>query len=109
MYEPPQTSDSAGKGSSYDSSAFTEAAAAAVAAAQQDGGDGVETCEAKSTAAAGEVARAVRVAELLGLRLVGWCLSHDKVRRQEEIYSGTVDITRNDFRFFGVFVFAKEG
>lgn len=84
MYEPPQTSGSAGKGSSYDSSAFTEAAAAAVAAAQQDGGGGVETCQAKSTAAAGEVARAVRVAELLGLRLVGWCLSHDKVRQQEE-------------------------
>eukprot|EP00752_Nemacystus_decipiens_P009302 g8313.t1 len=84
MYEPPQEEHSRGTGT-YDSSALTEAARVAVAtAAARDkdggggsGGGGSETCEAQGAAAA-EVARAVRVAELLGLRLVGWCLSHDK-------------------------------
>eukprot|EP00903_Cladosiphon_okamuranus_P012675 g11855.t1 len=80
MYEPPQKQP--GASGTYDSSALTEAARVAVAAAAArdgDGGGGVgsETCETDGAAAA-EVARAVRVAGLLGLRLVGWCLSHDK-------------------------------
>lgn len=88
MYEPPQNQNQQQPGASgtYDSSALTEAARVAVAAAaaarNEDGGGGAgsEACETEGAAAA-EVARAVRVAELLGLRLVGWCLSHDKVRR----------------------------
>lgn len=74
MYEPSQDSLSGG---SYDSSALTSAAAAALAG-HDDGGDvnaGIGRVDV-----ADEVARAVRVAELLGLRVVGWCLSHDKVR-----------------------------
>lgn len=67
--------------------------AARVAVATATGEDGAAasdtTCEtggagggATAEAAAQDVARAVRVAGLLGLRLVGWCLSHDKVRRR---------------------------
>ena len=86
MYEPPQKQQSGSTGT-YDSSALTEAARVAVAAAaaarDEDGSGGSETCETEGAAAA-EVARAVRVAELLGLRLVGWCLSHDKVREGVE-------------------------
>lgn len=79
MYEPPQQGD--GENFSYDSSAVTDASKVAVAAAAQDGGAAdAESCEGESSAAAADVTRAIRVAELLGLRLVGWCLSHDKVR-----------------------------
>lgn len=83
MYEPPQQNQRKGDDgtdASYDSSALTEAAKVAVAATStgQEGSDATESCEAQSEAAA-DVARAVRVADLLGLRLVGWCLSHDKV------------------------------
>lgn len=53
------------------------AAAAASETCETGGAGGGSTAAA---AAAQDVARAVRVAELLGLRLVGWCLSHDKVR-----------------------------
>lgn len=82
MYEPQQRGGADGF-SYYDSSALTDAAAAAVAAATMVEGEGdAESCEAESAAAA-DVGRAVRVAELLGLRLVGWCLSHDKVRIEE--------------------------
>lgn len=85
MYEPPQKQhpQQPSDGGTYDSSALTEAARVAVAAAAaRDGneGGGSEACDTAGAAAA-EVARAVRVAELLGLRLVGWCLSHDKVRQ----------------------------
>lgn len=81
MYEPPQASavnspDVGGCISGahcYDASALTEAAAAV---AQEDG----EREREGLSEAAQDVLRAVRVAELLGLRLVGWCLSHDKVR-----------------------------
>ncbi|CAM9593498.1 unnamed protein product [Ectocarpus sp. 6 AP-2014] len=84
MYEPPQQQpqqqeggSSSSSSSTYDPSALAEAARAAVAAATlEDGGSG--ECEAEGSAAAADVARAVRVAGLLGLRLVGWCLSHDK-------------------------------
>lgn len=91
MYEPPQKQPPTG-GGTYDSSALTEAArvAVAVAAARDedgDGGMGSETCETEDAAAA-EVAQAVRVAELLGLRLVGWCLSHDPVRGGERRLRG---------------------
>lgn len=74
MYEPSQNSASGG---SYDSSALTSTAAAALAA-HEDGGDA--DAGSGRVDVADEVARAVRVAELLGLRVVGWCLSHDKVR-----------------------------
>lgn len=99
MYEPPQKQQQQqqqpGGGGTYDSSALTEAArvAVAAAAAAQDengggGGVGSETCEEMGGAAASEVGRAVRVAQLLGLRLVGWCLSHDKVRERTKPGSG---------------------
>lgn len=86
MYEPPQASavDSPGvaEGGSgahcYDASALTEAAAAAVVAREVGDEDGCGDRVGLSEAAA-DVLRAVRVAEQLGLRLVGWCLSHDKV------------------------------
>lgn len=80
MYEPLQQADGANpEGLSYDSSAITEAAKVAVAAAAQEDGADAENCNPGSSVAAADVARAMRVAELLGLRLVGWCLSHDKV------------------------------
>lgn len=81
MYEPLQQGDGASpEGFPYDSSAVTEAAKVAVAAAAQEGGaSDAENCEAEPSVAAADVVRAIRVAELLGLRLVGWCLSHDKV------------------------------
>ncbi|CAM9142333.1 unnamed protein product [Laminaria digitata] len=80
MYEPLQQGDGASpEGFPYDSSAVTEAAKVAVAAAAQEGGaSDAENCEAEPSVAAADVVRAIRVAELLGLRLVGWCLSHDK-------------------------------
>lgn len=90
MFEPPQKhQQQPGSSGTYDSSALTDAArvavAAAAAAARDENGDvgvGSEKCGTKGgSAAAAEVGRAVRVAELLGLRLVGWCLSHDKVGR----------------------------
>lgn len=80
MYEPMQQGDGANpEGYSYDSSAVTEAAKVAVAVAAQEGGTDAESSEAGSSVSAADVTRAIRVAELLGLRLVGWCLSHDKV------------------------------
>ncbi|CAM9469919.1 unnamed protein product [Scytosiphon promiscuus] len=90
MYEPPQKQPqgrlagvAATASGTYDSSALLEAARVAVAAATtgQDGAESVASgaCATGSDAeAAAEVGRAVRVAGLLGLRLVGWCLSHDK-------------------------------
>ena len=80
MYEPLQQADGANPEEfSYDSSAITEAAEVAAAAAAQEGGADAENCNPGSSVAAADVTRAIRVAELLGLRLVGWCLSHDKV------------------------------
>lgn len=88
MYEPPQQQPqrqeggSSSSSSTYDPSALVEAARVAVAAATlEDGGSGECEAEGAAAAAAADVARAVRVAGLLGLRLVGWCLSHDKVKR----------------------------
>ena len=87
IYEPPQrTVDSSGdgdadNGSYYDSSALTEAAMAITSESSASrGGGGDEAGHGpRLSEAAAEVVRAIRVAELLGLRLVGWCLSHDKV------------------------------
>lgn len=90
MYEPQQDASSSlsGGGKTYDSTALTEAASRALSAKAQ-GGDGVESGDSSQAQAGGaieDVARAVRVAELLGLRLVGWCLSHDKVSRQLKVH-----------------------
>lgn len=75
MYEPAQDSAS---GESYDSSPLTSAAAVAIAAHE----DEEETNAVSSQPDVSEdVLRALRVAELLGLRLVGWCLSHGKVQK----------------------------
>lgn len=74
MYEPEQLSAAGG---SYDATALTSAAAAVMAADDGDDNTDARSCRA---AAVDDITRAVRVAELLGLRLVGWCLSHDAVR-----------------------------
>lgn len=91
MYEPQQdASSSSSGGKTYDSTALTEAASRALCAkAQVQGKDGVESSDRSQTqtGAVEDVARAVRVAELLGLRLVGWCLSHDKVSGQSKVHA----------------------
>lgn len=70
MYEPCQKQD--GGSGPYDPGALTGAASAALRPKAQEH-------PLSSSEAVEDVMRAVRVAELLGLRLVGWCLSHDKV------------------------------
>ncbi|CAM9679841.1 unnamed protein product [Pylaiella littoralis] len=123
MYEPPQqqqgsSSSSSSSSSSYDSSSLMEASRVAVAAmAGKDGAAATaaasETCETggagggstAAAAAAQDVARAVRVAELLGLRLVGWCLSHDK---REHFMAATDVVTASALQLMSMAEKGKE-